>query len=641
MPTDLFRSIESKIARREEETTEDGVTVDLIPVLEPQRVITQRIEPVGAGAHQTVPEGKTVREVHTVRDVQTAREVQTVREVTIPTVTSGAASAPARAPKQLRRGRVLKDRYIIENRLGSGGMGTVYKAVDRQRREYPDIDAHVALKILHEDTRGRPDVLAKLRREFYCAQALSHRSIVKVYELDADKDLAFFTMELIDGELLSDVMQRAQPGALPRPYVWAIIREVGAGIAHAHTRDVIHSDLKPQNVMVTNVGEVRILDFGASTDSNQRSTALTPAYASCELLEGRKPDARDDLFALACMSYELLTGKHPFGHRRSTEARAQNIVPPRPPGLTRRQWRALMTGLAWERRGRSMAIRDWLAEMQTGSEPLAHLPNTRELVSLPQPTRLPTVVWWAWGAAIVIAVVGAWALLSKPGGQSTATNEPAGSDTFIATNSSGPKFASDTENRIGEGAGTGAGTGTDSVSGNGTSTGTGADAGTDTGAPGTHTAAGTGSGRSAGTETVIGTAAGAEPVEPSTALSDDESLSDDAPASAVAPKPKPTKPNPPAVADNVERIGIGGESYRIRAGENFAEIHVRRTGSAKSKTSFDWWTEPSSALAGTDYIPQLRTTTFFAPGRPHGEPVHQDDPESITQANRGLLRRHR
>jgi hypothetical protein len=119
-------------------------------------------------------------------------------------------------------------------------------------------------------------------------------------------------------------------------------------------------------------------------------------------------------------------------------------------------------------------------------------------------------------------------------------------------------------------------------------------------------------GRSAGTETVIGTAAGAEPVGPSNSLSDDESLSDDAPASAVAPKPR--KPNPPVVSDNVERIGIGGESYRIRAGENFAEIHVRRTGSAKSKTSFDWWTEPSSALAGTDYIPQLRTTTFFAPG---------------------------
>ncbi len=89
-------------------------------------------------------------------------------------------------------GEVLCGRYVIESQLASGGMGTIYKALDQSRSEHTDADAYVAIKVLHEKTRTRSDVLAKLRREFYCAQALSHRSVVKVYELDLHQ-LPFFT----------------------------------------------------------------------------------------------------------------------------------------------------------------------------------------------------------------------------------------------------------------------------------------------------------------------------------------------------------------------------------------------------------------------------------------------------------------
>src|SRR5580698_18097 len=109
---------------------------------------------------------------------------------------------------------------------------TVYKALDQSRSEHTEADACVAIKVLHEKTRTRSDVLAKLRREFYCAQALSHRSIVKVYELDLHK-IPFFTMELVDGESLPKVMERFHPLPLPRAYVRAVIREVGEGLAHA------------------------------------------------------------------------------------------------------------------------------------------------------------------------------------------------------------------------------------------------------------------------------------------------------------------------------------------------------------------------------------------------------------------------
>jgi len=257
-PIDLFRSIRSKIAQRENPVADEavGINVELSPEA------AESVDGAGAIAQVAAP----------------------IAQV----------SAPVAG---LNLGQVLNGRYVLETQLGSGRVGTVYKALDRSRSEHTETDAYVAIKVLHQ-TLGA-DALAKLRREFYCTQALAHPSVVKVYELDLDSEFPFFTMELIDGENLPSVIQRFHPLPLPRAYVWPVIREVGAGIVHAHERRVIHGDLKPQNVMVTNNGELRILDFGTAGET---ATALTPAYASCELLEGREPDARDDLFALAPIS---------------------------------------------------------------------------------------------------------------------------------------------------------------------------------------------------------------------------------------------------------------------------------------------------------------------------------------------------
>src|SRR5580698_2458818 len=305
-PIDLFRSIRSKIAQRANGGSSENITVDLLPV-----------------DAETLDEFGTLDESQTLEDPPVSVDV-------------------AELVTQFAVGDVLRGRYVIEGQLGSGGMGTVYKALDRARIGHVEANAHVAVKVLHAQTRDRPDVLSKLRQEFYCVQALSHPSIVKVYELDLEQEFPFFTMELIDGEILPRTMQRFHPLPLPRDYAWAVIREVAMGLAHAHDRRVLHGDIKPQNIMVTNSGEVRILDFGRSGGS---ATALTPAYASCELLEGRTLDPRDDLFALSCLSYELLAGEHPFQHRRSTAARTAKMTPRRPAGLSRRQWRALGAGL--------------------------------------------------------------------------------------------------------------------------------------------------------------------------------------------------------------------------------------------------------------------------------------------------------
>jgi serine/threonine protein kinase len=368
-PVDLFRSIKSKIAQRANGDAE-GITVDLLPI-------------DGSAPPGGMNDGGT----------------------------SDGAAAPTDAPSPVKLGvdHVLRGRYVIEGQLGSGGMGTVYKALDRSRIGHSEANPHVAVKVLHQ-VHSRPEVLSKLRREFYCAQALAHPSVIKVYELDLDQEFPFFTMELIDGEALPKVMQKCHPEPLRRDFAWAVIREVSAGLAHAHDRRVVHGDMKPQNVMITNGGEVRILDFGRSGDS---STALTPAYASCELLEGREPDPRDDLFSLACLAYELLAGEHPFQHRRSTDARTLEMTPRRPPGLSRRQWQALSAGLAWDRENRPRSVRDWVAQLDIGAHVLTAAPPRPEARVLPFFKSKTTYALIAFTAAALICGI-AWAVLSRP-----------------------------------------------------------------------------------------------------------------------------------------------------------------------------------------------------------------------------------
>jgi serine/threonine protein kinase len=269
-------------------------------------------------------------------------------------------------------GYVLRERYVIQERLGTGGKGTVYRALDRYRSCLPDSQRHVALKVLHSGSDCSEQTMKDLGREMRCGQALSHRNIVKVFELDRDGDVVFFTMELLDGELLSDLIERMRPSAMQRLQVLQIIRQLGAGLQHAHERGVVHGDLKPLNILVTREGELRILDFGAAqytvhiqANPGQDFTAAsgTPAYASCELLEGRAADPGDDLYALAVICYELLTGVHPFGGRPATLARNFGVTANRPAGLTSEQWRTLQAGLSWHRAGRSMSVHTWIQRL--------------------------------------------------------------------------------------------------------------------------------------------------------------------------------------------------------------------------------------------------------------------------------------
>ncbi|WP_129781517.1 protein kinase domain-containing protein [Peristeroidobacter soli] len=273
---------------------------------------------------------------------------------------------------------VLRDRYELTSILGRGSTGTVYKAVDRHRAHLDPTARCVAVKVLKLNYQDRPDELAQLEREFHEAQSLSHPNVVSVFDLDRDGNVYFIVMELLEGELLADILKRLDGQPMARHYALGIISSVGAALAHAHRRGIVHADLKPRNIMITTTGEVRVLDFGFARDRPlELHTAsglndgpnAAPAYASVERVNGSDPHPSDDVYSLACISYELLSGRHPFGGRSAPLARAHGRAPQRIPGLTGKQQQTLQRALLWTRGERRIDIVELLAGLGCGEAP--------------------------------------------------------------------------------------------------------------------------------------------------------------------------------------------------------------------------------------------------------------------------------
>ena len=284
--------------------------------------------------------------------------------------------------KEVQQKDVLRDRYELLSILGRGSSGTVYRALDRHRAHLAAGARYVAVKVLKLDYHNRPEALTALEREFHQAQSLSHPNIVSVFDLDRDGDTYFIVMELLEGELLGDIMLRLG-GPMQRQHALALISSVGAALAHAHRRDIVHADLKPRNIMITSTGEVRVLDFGFarhrpldlhSASPLDATPASAPAYASVERVNGSEPHPSDDVYSLACIAYELLSGEHPFGGRSAVLARANGRRPRNIPGLTRKQMQTLNRALLWGRGERKIDVVDLLAGLNCSEAPNKFVP---------------------------------------------------------------------------------------------------------------------------------------------------------------------------------------------------------------------------------------------------------------------------
>jgi len=271
---------------------------------------------------------------------------------------------------------VLKTRFVLETLLGSGGMGTVYRAKDLRKVEARDSQPYLAIKVLNRDFREHPDALIALQREAVKSQSLAHPNIVKIFDFDKDGDLPFMTMELLQGDEL-DTLLRRFPQGLPDSLAWPVIRGFCSALKHAHAEGVVHADLKPGNLFVTSAGSLKIFDFGlaravqsnlGSADLSHASPVealvfdaaalggLTPAYASRSVLDGNAPGISDDLFAAAIVIYQILTGKHPYNRIPADKVDSRGGGPERPKRLSARGWGALSSALMLEEQDRRTSV---------------------------------------------------------------------------------------------------------------------------------------------------------------------------------------------------------------------------------------------------------------------------------------------
>ena len=294
-----------------------------------------------------------------------------------PTQPAGIAGPPGAAVERMKGvGDTLNGRFVLEECVGFGGMGTVYKALDLRKLEASDRHPYIAIKVLNVQFQGHPKSLIALQREARKAQTLAHPNIVAVYDFDRDGSMVYITMEYLQGKSLSQMLRAPDFHVLPFDEAMKIVSGMGRALAYAHERGFVHCDFKPANVILTENGGVKVIDFGiarvfqkAEEDADVTVFdpgslgALTPAYASPEMLENREPDPRDDIYALGCITYELLTGRHPFNRLSALQARDAGLRPQRPPGLGHRQWRALRNALALRREDRTPTVNGFLKEL--------------------------------------------------------------------------------------------------------------------------------------------------------------------------------------------------------------------------------------------------------------------------------------
>ncbi|WP_087048402.1 serine/threonine-protein kinase [Caballeronia ptereochthonis] len=328
-------------------------------------------------------------------------------------------------------GDTLNSRFVLEECLGIGGMGTVYKALDLRKLEASDRRPYVAIKVLNLQFRGNPKSLIALQREARKAQQLAHRNIVTVYDFDREGQIVYLTMEYLSGQPLSRLLRNPNFKGMPFSEVFPIFKGMASALAYAHERGFVHCDFKPANVFLTDTSEVKVIDFGISRviqqpDEESEATvfdpgslgALTPAYASPEMLEHREPDPRDDIYALGCITYELLTGKHPFDRVPAMQAKSAGMKPQRPEHLGNKQWKALKAALAFEREARTPSVAQFLEEI---SEEPASTPAGRK-------TKQGGVPKLAIGAAAVVAALiagaGYYFFEQSGGGGETAREAP-------------------------------------------------------------------------------------------------------------------------------------------------------------------------------------------------------------------------
>ncbi len=214
------------------------------------------------------------------------------------------------APVELNAGSMLGERYEILRLLGEGGMGAVYQARDRE------LDRMVAVKVIRPEMARRPEILRRFKQELILARQITHRNVIRIYDLGQAEGIKFITMEYIEGEDIRSILRR--DGKYTPEKAVDILIQVCHALDAAHAEGVVHRDLKPQNIMIDQEERLLVMDFGVARSTEMAGFTHTgtligtPEYMSPEQAKGEHVDQRSDLFALGIIFYEILTGKIPY-----------------------------------------------------------------------------------------------------------------------------------------------------------------------------------------------------------------------------------------------------------------------------------------------------------------------------------------
>ncbi|MGH8222377.1 MAG: serine/threonine-protein kinase, partial [Woeseiaceae bacterium] len=291
------------------------------------------------------------------------------------TVLPGDAFSPEPDEGRLQVGSVIRDRFLLQEKIAGGSMGVVFKALDRRLAEADGVSPYVAIKVLSPKLAGNGNALRALQQEAAKGRCLSHANVVRFIDLDRDDDLYFIVMEWLEGRSLADILDDKRGARIDKATALDIVRQTGAALDYAHRCGVIHADVKPGNIMITPAGQVKLFDFGVARVRQKQQvdrpgfdsavlSARTPAYSSMQVLTGEDPVPADDVFSLGCLLYRLLAGYRVFGPRNAAEAAEAGMEPQRLQELSHAEWAALRRSLAYARVARFATVNEFLRALE-------------------------------------------------------------------------------------------------------------------------------------------------------------------------------------------------------------------------------------------------------------------------------------
>ena len=303
----------------------------------------------------------------TLEDVLRQTSTSTLNDVFGVTTVIAPGAAAGSAESRAQIGSILRDRFVLRERIADGFLGTVFKAQDRHLADGEGGATWVAVKIIQPQVAQNAEALKILQQEAAKSRCLVHPNIVRFIDLDREDEILFTVADWIDGRTLATALSDRSGEPFSIAESLRLIQPLANALEYAHRCGVVHGDVKPDTVMLTPNGIPMLFDFGLARlrhlynrPGKSPQASASTSYSSMQILTGETPDVRDDVFSLACLFYRLVAGHRVFGPRNAVQAAEEAMQAQRPPGLSTRQWDALGKALAFSRVSRQRDVSEFM-----------------------------------------------------------------------------------------------------------------------------------------------------------------------------------------------------------------------------------------------------------------------------------------